>query len=179
MKLLLHTCCAPCSIYCIDELKKDKINITSFWYNPNIHPYTEYKSRLDTLKKHCELIQLPLEIVDEYGLRKFTINVINDLENRCDYCYNERLKATAEYAYNNGYDTFSTTLLISPYQNHEKIKEIGKKISKEIGIDFLYKDFREGFRKGQNRARELEIYMQKYCGCVFSEEDRYLKKRDI
>lgn len=175
MKLLLHTCCAPCSVYCIEELKKENIDITSFWYNPNIHPYKEYEARLETLKNYDKKIGIPLIIKDYYGLREFCKNVTDKLDNRCGYCYLCRLDKTACYAKENGYDAFSTTLLISPYQNHELLKKTGEMLSKKYNIKFLYKDFRPGFRYGQNKARELGLYMQKYCGCIFSEEERYEK----
>lgn len=175
MKLLLHTCCAPCSVYCIDTLRNEEIEPTCFWYNPNIHPYMEYKSRRDTLIEYTKSINVNLIIEENYGLKEFCKNVIGDLENRCaNYCYRERLEKTAIYAKENGYTAFSTTLLISPYQNHELLKQIGEELSEKYGIEFLYRDFRPGFREGQNKARELGLYMQKYCGCVFSEEDRYL-----
>lgn len=99
---------------------------------------------------------------------------MDDLENRCvKYCYRVRLEQTARYAKEHGYDTFSTTLLISPYQNHNALKKIGEEMAEKYGLNFLYRDFRPGFREGQAEARELGLYMQKYCGCVFSEEMRY------
>ena len=177
MKLLLHTCCAPCSIYCIKSLREEGIEPVSYWFNPNIHPYTEYKARRDTLIEYSKMIDLKLIIEENYGLDEFCKNVINNLGTRCeDYCYRVRLEQTAKYAKENGYDCFSTTLLISPYQKHEVLKEIGEKLAKKYGIEFLYRDFRPGFREGQNEARRLELYMQKYCGCVFSENDRYAKQ---
>jgi hypothetical protein len=172
MKLLLHTCCAPCSVYCIDSLRKEGIEPTSYWFNPNIHPYMEYKARRDTLIEYSKQINLNLIVDENYGLREFCKNVVDDLDNRCkNYCYPVRLEQTAKYAKENGYDCFSTTLLISPYQNHEALKEVGEQMAKKYGIEFLYRDFRPGFREGQNKARELGLYMQKYCGCVFSEEE--------
>ena len=177
MKLLLHTCCAPCSVYCIDSLRKEEIEPTLYWFNPNIHPYTEYKARRDTLKQYSEMIDINLILEENYGLREFCKNVINNLNKRCvDYCYPIRLEQTSKYAKENGFDTISTTLLISPYQNHEAVKKIGEEMAKKYGLKFLYRDFRPGFREGQNKARELGLYMQKYCGCIFSEEDRYSKQ---
>lgn len=171
MKLLLHTCCAPCSVYCIDSLRKEGIEPTVYWYNPNIHPYMEYKARRDTLKEYTKSIEVNAIFEEEYGLDEFCKNVINNLQTRCiDYCYKVRLEQTAKYAKENGYDAISTTLLISPYQKHEELKELGEKIAKKYGLKFLYRDFRVGFREGQAKARELGLYMQKYCGCVFSEE---------
>lgn len=177
MKLLMHTCCAPCSVYCIDSLRNEGIEPVSYWFNPNIHPYMEYKARRDTLIEYSKKINLELIIDENYGLKEFCQNVINDLENRCsNYCYRIRIEQTAKYAKEHGFDAFTTTLLVSPYQNHEKIKEICEEMSKKYDINFLYRDFRVGFREGQNKARELGLYMQKYCGCVFSEEDRYSEK---
>ena len=177
MKLLMHTCCAPCSVYCIKSLKEDNIVPDLFWYNPNIHPYIEYKSRRDTLIDYSDKLGLKLIIKEEYGLDDFCRNVIDNLKDRCvDYCYKIRLEETAKYAKENGYDAFTTTLLVSIYQNHEAIIRICEELAEKYNIKFLYKDFRVGFREGQNEARELGMYMQKYCGCIFSEEDRYSKQ---
>lgn len=174
MKLLLHTCCAPCSVYCIKSLRNEEIEPTVYWFNPNIHLYQEYKSRRDTLKQYASNIAVQAIFEEDYGLDEFCRNVVDDLGNRCkNYCYPVRLEQTAKFAKENGYDTISTTLLISPYQKHDIIHELGEKIAKDYGINFLYRDFRPGFREGQNEARQLGLYMQKYCGCVFSEEERY------
>lgn len=177
MKLLLHTCCAPCSVYCIETLRKENIEPTVYWYNPNIHPYIEYKTRRDTLKEYSKNIKVNAIFEEDYGLDEFCKNVIGDLKNRCkNYCYKIRLEQTAKYAKENGYDAFSTTLLVSPYQNHEALIEVANNAAKKYGVEFLYRDFRIGFREGQDKARMLGLYMQKYCGCVFSEEDRYSKQ---
>ncbi len=174
MKLLMHTCCAPCSVYCIDALKEEGIEPTIYWYNPNIHPYMEYKARRDTLKEYAKNMNLEAIFEEEYGLDEFCKNVVGDIPNRCkNYCYPVRLRKTFEYAKEHGYDAVTTTLLYSIYQNHNFIKDYMEKLSKEFGIEFLYRDFRVGFREGQAKARELGLYMQKYCGCVFSEEMRY------
>ena len=174
MKLLMHVCCAPCSVFCVDTLRKEGIEPTLYWYNPNIHPYMEYKVRKDTLKKYSELENLNTIFEEEYGLDEFCKNTVNDLNSRCvNYCYPIRLRKTFEYAKENGYDTVTTTLLYSIYQKHEFIKKICEDLSKEYGIDFLYRDFRLGFWEGHDKAIELELYMQKYCGCIFSEESRY------
>ena len=171
MKLLLHTCCAPCSVYCIESLRNKNIDPTVYWYNPNIHPYMEYKARRDCLKEYTKSINIQAIFEEEYGLDEFCRNVIQDLENRCiNYCYPIRLEQTAKYAKENGYDTFSTTLLVSPYQKHDEIRRIGEKIATNYNLSFYYEDFRVGFREGQAKARELGLYMQKYCGCIFSEE---------
>ena len=180
MKLLMHTCCAPCSVYCIDSLREEGIEPTLYWYNPNIHPYMEYKSRRDCLKEYAKEININAIFEEDYGLDEFCKNVVGDLKNRCtNYCYPVRLRKTFEYAKENGYDAITTTLLYSIYQNHDFIKEYMEKLSKEFEIDFLYRDFRVGFREGQAKAREVGLYMQKYCGCVFSEEMRYYNRNPI
>jgi predicted adenine nucleotide alpha hydrolase (AANH) superfamily ATPase len=180
MKLLLHTCCAPCSIQCVEALGEEGIEPQLFWYNPNIHPFTEYRSRKTALESFAEDRKLSLTSEDEYGLRSFISNVIGTEQHsaaaklRCAYCYRLRLEKTACAAAERGYDAFSTTLLISPYQNHELIKQIAEETSAVCGIAFLYRDFRSRFRQGQNQAKAAGYYMQKYCGCIFSEEERYL-----
>jgi predicted adenine nucleotide alpha hydrolase (AANH) superfamily ATPase len=120
---------------------------------------------------------------DEYGLRKFIAGLTPDWEGRaggarCAFCYRLRLEKAAETAAEKGYGAFSTTLLISPYQNHGLLKETGAELAGRYGIEFLYRDFRPRFRPGQAEARKQGAYMQKYCGCVFSEEERYLSRRE-
>ena len=172
MKLLLHTCCAPCSVYCIKSLREEGIEPTLYWYNPNIHPYAEYKARRDCLKEYAKLVGVELIIEDAYGLDEFVCNVADKLTTRCeDYCYPKRLRKAMEYAKQNGFDTVSTTLLYSIYQKHEYIEELMYGLANEIGLDFLYRDFREGWQEGQDTARAIGLYMQKCCGCVFSEEE--------
>ena len=180
MKLLLHICCAPCSAACIKVLREEEIDVTGYWYNPNIHPFKEYESRLNALKEYSKMIDLNVVYNDYYGLKEFTKNVVNILDNRCGYCYLTRLENTVKYAKENGYDAFSTTLFISPYQKHELIIKVANEMARKYQIEFLYQDFREGFRIGQQMARDAGLYMQKYCGCIYSEEDRYSKqiKRD-
>jgi len=185
MKLLLHCCCAPCSVSCVSSLRAENIEPHLFWYNPNIHPYTEYKSRRDCLNEFAKSKNLSLTLIDEYGLREFLSEVYSQADGdsishhpqRCKKCYRIRLEKTASFAAQEGYSAFSTTLLISPYQDHEEIKRVGEEFAKKYGIEFLYRDFRPLFREGQSAARAENFYMQKYCGCVFSEEERYLSKK--
>lgn len=177
MKLLMHTCCAPCSVYCIDELRKENIEPTLFWYNPNIHPFKEYRARRDCLKDYSKKVNVQAIFYEEYGLDEFCKNVINDIPGRCvNYCYPIRMRKTFEYAKEHGYDTVTTTLLYSIYQKHDYLKLLCEKLSEEYGIDFLYRDFRVGFQEGHQKAYEAGLYMQKYCGCIFSEEDKYKKQ---
>jgi len=171
MKLLLHACCAPCSVQCVQALAEEGIRPALYWYNPNIHPFTEYRSRRDSLRTFAESTGLPLIMEDEYGLRSFLKGVNH---HRCAYCYRLRLEKTAAAAAAEGFDAFSASLLISPYQNHELLREAGESLAASHGVSFLYRDFRPRFRQGQNQAREAGYYMQKYCGCIYSEEERYL-----
>ena len=175
MKVLLHICCAPCTIGSIDFLKNSNINITGYWLNPNIHPYTEYMSRLRSLEDYSKKCDLNVIYNDVYGLREFVLNVSKNIDYRCEYCYKYRLDSTAKYASENGFEAFSTTLLTSPFQNHDLIVKIAKEIAEKYSVKFLHHDFGENFTNSQREARENGVYMQKYCGCIFSEEERYLK----
>ena len=175
-KTLLHCCCAPCSVRCIQDLRADGVEPTAYWYNPTIHPYQEYKARRDTLINYAPTINMELVVDEDYGLRDFVRAVAEDIDGRCSHCYACRLERTAKYASEHGFDSFCTTLLISPYQKHDLIHSVGDALGKKYGVEFLYRDFRPGFRDGQAQARDLGFYMQKYCGCIFSEEDRYIKQ---
>ena len=140
-----------------------------------------YQGKKDSMIEKCLLVSdeiagLDVRVLEDYGLRDFVRAVAEDIEHRCRHCYSIRLGTAAKYAAENGFSAYTSSLLISPYQNHELLREVGESMAKQYGVEFLYRDFRPGFREGQNKARELDLYMQKYCGCVFSEEDRYAKK---
>ena len=176
--VLMHTCCAPCSLSCIDPLRAEGIEPVAFWYNPNIHPWKEYEARRDYLLAYAPTIEMQVIVDEDYGLRTFVEHVASDIDHRCTYCYQHRLEETARYAAEHGYETFTSTLLASLYQDHDGIKAAAEKYARQYGVEFLYRDFRPNFRAGNQRARELGFYMQKYCGCVFSEQDRYQKQID-
>ncbi|MDR0302761.1 MAG: epoxyqueuosine reductase QueH [Treponema sp.] len=176
MKLLLHCCCAPCSTSCLPALRGEGIEPDLFWYNPNIHPYGEYSLRSDSLIKFADNENLKLKMIDEYDLRVFLDAVLPETGKRCQKCYSLRLEKAALAAAQDGYNAFTTTLLVSPYQDHDAIKRIGFDAAEKYGVEFLYRDFRPFFREGQQRARTAELYMQKYCGCIFSEEERFHQK---
>ena len=177
MKLLMHTCCAPCSVYCIDTLRKEGIEPTIYWYNPNIHPYAEYTKRRDCLKEYTNSLGLNAIFDEDYGLDNFCKEAVKDLKARCvNYCYPVRLRRTCEYAKANGYDAVTTTLLYSIYQNHNFIKSYLEELCKEYGLEFVYRDFRVGFWEGHQKAHDLGLYMQKYCGCIFSLKDKELNR---
>lgn len=178
MKLLLHICCAPCSAACIKVLREENIDIVGYWYNPNIHPFKEYDNRLKALKEYSKMINLNVIYDDFYGLDEFVKNTVNIIDNRCGYCYLSRMERVVKYAHDNGYDAFSSTLFISPYQKHDLLKSICEKLSKKYNIQFLYRDFRPYYELGREMFRETGLYMQKYCGCIFSERERYKKEID-
>lgn len=179
-KVLLHCCCAPCSLSCIEPLKTEGIEPVAFWYNPNIHPFKEYEARRDCLIGYAKEIGLEIRVLENYGLREFVRVNADNIDGRCVYCYEHRLEQTAKYASKNGFEYYTTTLLASLYQNHEMIAAAGERFAQKYGVKFLYRDFRPNFRNGNALAREKGFYMQKYCGCIFSEEERYSKqiKRD-
>ena len=179
MNTLLHICCAPCANMPIEVLRRDGIEVAGYWFNPNIHPFTEYRARRNCLQDYAKTIELPLILKDEYGLRPFVREVADDIEGRCVKCYEMRLFDTARQAAEGGFDSFTSSLFISPYQNHELMREVAERAAAEYNVEFLYRDFRPYFKEGQERARELEMYIQKFCGCVFSEQERYLKKSKI
>ena len=147
-KTLMHTCCAPCSVSCIQQLRSEGIEPVAYWYNPNIHPYQEYKARRDTLMAYAPTIGMELIVQENYGLREFCRAVCGDIDHRCSVCYALRLAQAAQYAARHGYDSFTTTLLVSPYQNHELLAETAERMGREYGVRFLYRDFRPGFRQG-------------------------------
>ena len=183
MKLLLHTCCAPCSVYCIKSLRAENIEPTLFWYNPNIHPMNECLARRDCLKVYAESINISLIIEDEYGLDDFVChvnkNTLKNLSKRCEtYCYPLRLRRVCEYAKAHGFDTVSTTLLYSIYQKHDYIAKLFEALATEYGLKFLYRDFRAGWQEGQTTARSLGLYLQKYCGCIYSEEESTFARKN-
>ncbi len=179
MNTLLHICCAPCANQCIEALRGEGQNVTGFWYNPNIHPFTEYRSRRNCLREYAETISLPVIEKNDYGLRPFVRAVASDIENRCIECYRMRLFEAAKQAKEGGFDGFTSSLFISPYQKHELMAQVAQEAADTYGVEFVYRDFRPYFRAGQEKARELGFYIQKYCGCVFSEEERYLKASKI
>lgn len=176
IKLLLHCCCAPCSVSCIEPLRAEGIEPVAFWYNPNIHPFKEYEARRNCLVEYCERLDIKLLVSESYGLKEFVRATASDIDGRCRYCYEHRLEETARFAAENGFDAFTSTLFASVYQNHELMKNAAEAFAEKYGVSFLYRDFRPNFRAGNQRAREEGLYMQKYCGCVFSEEERYIKQ---
>lgn len=178
MRILLHVCCGPCALNPLETLQIEGRILTGFWYNPNIHPYSEYQRRLMTAGFLFQRLGISLAIqeADFPGFLTGLVEAQNRGE-RCIYCYQERLRNTATAAKKGGYDSFSTTLLASRRQPHEKVRELGVEIGKEVGIPFLYRDFRSFGEDFRRKIQRWGIYHQNYCGCIYSEWERTVGKR--
>lgn len=176
MKILLHTCCANCAIYPLERIKERGDEAVGYFFNPNIHPYQEYQKRLNALEIFSEKVGWKVIYRDEYPLEEFLRNVSHRVKERCHYCYVVRLEATAHKAKKERFDSFSTTLLQSSHQNHVLIRETGERVALEVGIPFYYEDFRQGWRRGVEVSKAMGLYRQQYCGCIYSEKERFLKQ---
>jgi len=176
MKLLMHICCSNCSIYPLQRVLSKGIDVRGLWFNPNIHPYTEYTERLESLKKLQKLWSFDVAYIDRYPLGEFLKAVLDQGENRCAVCYAIRLDKTAETAKKMALDGFTTSLLVSPYQKFAIINKVGNEAARRHGIMFYSEDFRKGWHISKGLSTELGLYKQKYCGCIFSEMERFQKK---
>ena len=186
--LLLHMCCGPCSCYPVKKLRADGIEPVGYFFNPNIHPYQEWHQRLKTAKEFAEKVGMQIHTVEHYQLRDYlsrVMNVVDDEDTikfsdghhaRCRICYAWRLLETAKFAAENNFKAWSSTLFYSIHQNHELMKSTAEKIAQQIGVKFYYEDFRVGWQEGIDISHELELYRQNYCGCIFSEEERFSKE---
>lgn len=171
-KVLFHVCCAPCFVAPWTHLS-DSFDITALWFNHNIHPYTEYMKRRDTLTDFCNSKNINLILKDEYLLNDFLRDSAFREEKRCFSCYYNRLKYSALIAKKGNFDAFSTTLLYSKFQKHDLIKSIAENVAAEINIAFKYWDLREFWKEGIELSKKEEMYRQQYCGCIYSEFERY------
>lgn len=176
MELLLHICCAPCTIYPLQTLRDRGVEVSGYFYNPNIHPFREHEKRRDTLQEYAGICQLEVFYEDRYDLELFLDQTRPWGPERCRTCYEIRLEATASRAKAQGFEAFSTTLLYSRYQKHDWIREVGNRMGARFEIPFHYQDFRPGWQEGVQKSKELGLYRQPYCGCIFSEKERYAKK---
>jgi len=175
MRVLMHVCCGPCCIYPVKALRNDGAEVMGYFYKHNIHPYTECLKRQQTLHDYAEQIDLRVIYQEGYDLEGFLQNAVYREANRCRQCYHDRLKATALLAKRGKFDYFSSTLLYSKFQNHELVRSIGEAIGKSVGVPFLYDDFRKGWKEGVEASKALAMYRQQYCGCIYSEKERYYK----
>ena len=172
-KLLVHSCCAHCAAYTVDYWREQGYDASALWYNPNIHPYTEHQHRLEAMQSLAKTMNLPLITTEGYDIIDYFRGVVGHEAERCQFCFKLRLSKTAEIAKEKGFDAFTTTLLISPQQKHELIKEAGEEVGKETGVDFLYTDLRKRYSDSRHITKPMELYRQQYCGCVYSEWERY------
>ena len=173
MNILLHVCCGNCAIFPVKVLREQNHEVTGFFFNHNIHPYQEYQRRLDTTRTYAELVDLPLLIQDEYLLETFLAEVADDPSQRCNYCYQSRLTETAKAAVEKGFEAFTSTLLYSRYQQHDAIVTFGRQLADEYNLIFHYEDYRTGWQEGIRISKEMGLYRQQYCGCIYSEKERY------
>jgi predicted adenine nucleotide alpha hydrolase (AANH) superfamily ATPase len=176
MRVLLHVCCAPCLIYPLKVLRGEGSLVDGFFYNPNIHPYTEFKKRMDAVDEYAKKEGMKVASEVGYDMEAFLRGVVERDGERHAFCYEMRLRKTAQAAKDSGYDAFTSTLLYSKYQDHGLIVQVANVVASDIDIPFLYRDFRDGWREGQELSREMGIYRQKYCGCIYSEKERYFKE---
>lgn len=173
MKILLHTCCGPCSIYPVSQLRDANHEVMGFFYRHNIHPFQECLKRESTLKAYAADINLKVIYQKDYQLETFLQSIAFREDDRCRFCYHARLNAAALVAKKGKFEAFTTTLLYSKYQNHALIRQTGEALAKKHGVRFYYEDFRPGWQTGIKISKELNLYRQQYCGCIYSERDRY------
>jgi predicted adenine nucleotide alpha hydrolase (AANH) superfamily ATPase len=175
MRMLLHLCCGPCACFPVKHLREQGHELVGYFYNPNIHPYKEFVRRLETSREFAGKVGLDLVVDPAYNLEDYLARALAAGDERCRSCYGLRLRQAARYAAGHGFDCFTTTLLVSPYQRHETIREVAEETAAAEGVPFCYTDFRPGWQEGVKTSRDLELYRQPYCGCIFSERDRYYK----
>ena len=178
MKMLVHMCCGPCAIYPLKKVLEGKMEVWGYFYNPNIHPYTEYRKRLEAVRILADTMNINVIYNDHYNIEEFIKNTIGNVRERCVYCYTTRLDATARAAREHGFDYFSTSILYSRYQKHEMTRRIGEEAGERHGVSFYYDDFRPGWKEGIVESKEMGLYRQQYCGCIYSEQERYLGARE-
>jgi epoxyqueuosine reductase len=170
----MHACCAPCSIYTLKSLRTEGMDVVGYFFNPNIHPFTEFRKRLETLEHFAATSRLPLVVDKEYDIESYLQRILDKGEERCLSCYGMRLERAFQRAADSNVDGVTTTLLYSKYQRHDAIKKIGEELADRFRVRFIYRDFRIGWKEGIEESRKLNMYRQQYCGCILSERDRYM-----
>ncbi|MDH3328959.1 MAG: epoxyqueuosine reductase QueH [Desulfobulbaceae bacterium] len=176
MNILLHVCCGPCALYPLKVLRGKGHRVRGYFYNPNIHPYKEFRRRIGALEQLAGEEKFAVDIDDNYGLTAYLRKVVFNEQKRCSLCYDMRLEQAAKKASAEGADALTTTLLYSRYQKHDLIREQGERLARQYGIAFYYEDFRQGWQEGIERSQAIGLYRQPYCGCIYSEQERYDKK---
>ncbi len=175
-KLLVHSCCCHCAAYTLLFFREQGYDVSALWYNPNVHPFLEHEARQQALVSLTEQFKVPLITVEGYDMPEYFKRVAGHEEERCAHCFEMRLDKAADVAIANGFNAFTTTLLISPWQKHELIKETGEKVAQGKGIPFIYVDLRKHYSDSRRITKPLNLYRQPYCGCIYSEWERYREK---
>jgi predicted adenine nucleotide alpha hydrolase (AANH) superfamily ATPase len=175
-KVLVHLCCAHCAAYTVEHWRRQGCDVRGLWYNPNIHPYTEHQRRLESMQALAQRLDLPLAVIEGYDMPEYFRRVAGHETERCRHCFELRLGRTAVAAREQGCQAFTTTLLISPHQQHELIREVGERLAEEHRLEFLYADLRKRYSDSRHITKPLDLYRQQYCGCVYSEFERYATK---
>ena len=180
-KILVHMCCGPCSIYPLKEILAGEFEVWGYFFNPNIQPREEFDKRLASTRKLASLMEIDVIFTDTYKAENFLRDqkgtLLRELskEERCNHCYDIRLEATAKAAKEEGFEMFSSSLFYSRYQNHALMKDIANGYGEKYGVDLFYRDFRTGWQDGIKESKEMGLYRQQYCGCIFSWMERYNK----
>ncbi len=176
-RLLLHICCGPCALYPVQRLQEQGVDVVGLYYNPNIHPLQEYLRRREALAQAAQ--RLGVRVIykdDEYDPKLWFRAVSCREENRCFHCYALRLERTLQIARRGGFDAFSSTLLYSKRQEHAMIAGLARDMAGGGSPAFLYDDFRQGWSQGIEQSKEWGLYRQQYCGCLYSEVERYQRE---
>ncbi|NIA21536.1 MAG: hypothetical protein GWP05_06125 [Anaerolineaceae bacterium] len=171
MAILVHACCAECLLGPLEELGER--GFAGYFYNPNIHPLIEFRRRLKAFRILAQQLKLDCTADESYGLWDFLGRVDYRGQERCRQCYVLRLTRTAEVARERSMEAFTTTLLVSRHQKHELVREVGRQVAAATGVPFAYFDWRDLAEAGHEEAGRRNLYRQQYCGCLFSEYDRY------
>jgi len=172
-KILLHICCAPCAIGAVEALQGEGLEVAGYFHNPNIHPLIEFRRRLKSVKVLRDRNKLDILCDENYGLREYLREISGREGERCRVCYEMRLDNACAKAKELGIELVTTTLLGSPHQDIGLIARIGHEKAEKHGVKFLERDFRSLHEEGHNKAKKMSLYLQQYCGCIFSEEERF------
>ena len=176
-KLLCHVCCGQCWLGALEGLAGEAARVEGFFYNPNIQPLLEFRRRLKAVRVLAEQMKVPMHYETTYGMQEWLGRVVAHERERCRICREMRLRKTAEFAKERGFDAFTTTLLVSKHQDHEDVKRAGEEVAKEVGVPFLSRDMRAFAEKGHEESKRRSLYLQQYCGCVYSEYERFKDTR--
>ncbi len=173
MKVLLHVCCGPCAIVPARELAAEGHDVSAAFLNPNVHPFQEFERRREGARRVAEALGVEIIREDPYGLTEFLREVVGHEHERCPICYRMRLDRVAGLARERGFDAFTTSMLVSTQQDHDAIRTAGEEAAQQHGVEFLYRDYRPKVMEGVRASKEMGVYRQQYCGCVYSEWERY------